>query len=122
MLDIGYFVLFIIWGVFFLRFLAARHNHYWNHTKFVTARFNLNIDERDFVKLHIVNYILLIFSLGIAYPYVQIRNIKFLLDRLSLQGDLDLVAIQQDARTPTALGEEVASFLDIDLVGMNLGI
>ncbi len=121
-LDIGYFVLFIIWGIFFLKFLAQRHNHYWNHTKFVSARFNLNIEEKDYVKLQIVNYILLIFTLGIAYPYVQIRNIKFLLDRLSLQGDLDLIAIQQDARTPTALGEEVASFLDIDLVGMDLGI
>jgi len=117
-----YIVLLIIIGIYWLKFFAKRHNHYWNHTKFVNARFNLNIDEREFIKLQIVNYILIIFTLGIAYPYVQIRNIKFLLDRLSLQGDLDLIAIQQDARTPSALGEEVATFLDIDLVGMNLGI
>ena len=123
--NIGYLIFvvgFIVLGIYWLKFFALRHNHYWNHTKFVTARFNLNMNERDFVKLHVINYILLIFTLGIAYPFVEIRNIRFLLERLKLQGELDLVSIQQDARTPSALGEEVASFFDIDLVGMELGI
>lgn len=109
-------------GIYWFWFAAERNNYYWSHTKFANARFRLNIKGFEYFRLKSLNLLLIIFTLGLAYPFVMIRDIRFLFERLRLEGDLDLFDIMQDARSPSAFGEEVADILDLDLAGMGLGI
>ena len=109
-------------GIYWFWFAAERNNYYWSHTKFANARFRLNIKGFEYLRLKSVNLFLIIFTLGLAYPFVMIRDTRFLFERLRLEGDLDLFDIIQDARSPSAFGEEIADILDLDLAGMSLGI
>jgi len=118
----AYFLSILTMGIYWFWFSAERHRYYWTHTSFTTAGFNCTIQGFELFKLELVNAILFIFTLGLAIPFIEIRNTKFLFERLSLEGDLNLENIVQDAQSPTATGEGVADILDIDLVGMNLGI
>ena len=68
--------------------------------------------------LYLVNALLLICTLGIAWPWVRVRNIHFAFRYLSLEGPLDLESIQQQAQFASATGEGLAGFLD---TGFDLG-
>ena len=64
-----------------------------------------------------LNFIMLVFSLGLAYPWVAIRNINFVIDNVTLQGNLDLDTIAQNIDDyENATGEYMTDFFDIDLI------
>ena len=62
-----------------------------------------------------MNFILLLATLGIAWPWVVARTTRFNYAYISLKGALDVAAIQQEAQTASATGEGLAGFLDLDL-------
>jgi uncharacterized membrane protein YjgN (DUF898 family) len=61
-----------------------------------------------------VNLLLLIFTLGLGWPWVMIRNLRFAFTYLTLEGPLDLEAIQQEAQAASPTGEGLDSILDLD--------
>jgi uncharacterized membrane protein YjgN (DUF898 family) len=109
-------------GIYWFWFAAERHRYYWSHTYFTNIRFRSTIQGKPLFLLKLTNLLLIVFTLGLGYPYAVIRETRFIFDNLYLEGELDFQAIMQDARTPSAVGEEIADALDIDLVGMDLGI
>jgi uncharacterized membrane protein YjgN (DUF898 family) len=86
----------------------------WNHTTFGKARFQCSITFGGVFGLYLVNALILIFTLGFGYPWVKVRNMRYYLENLMLQGQVDLSAIAQDAQEATAFGEEVGDFLSMD--------
>jgi uncharacterized membrane protein YjgN (DUF898 family) len=64
------------------------------------------------------NLLLLLSTLGLAWPWVTVRNARFLVRYLALEGTVDLEAIQQEAQVAGVTGEGLAGFLD---VGFDLG-
>ena len=102
-------------GIYTAWFEAFRHRYHWGHTSFGTARFRSSLTGGKVLGVWAVNVLLLVFTLGIAWPWVDIRNTRMRLDSLTLEGELDLDSIQQEAQLAAATGEEVADFLDIDL-------
>ena len=48
-------------------------------------------DENPVLRTPIVNYLLLGFTMGIAFPWVICRNIRFNTEHLTLVGELDLL-------------------------------
>jgi uncharacterized membrane protein YjgN (DUF898 family) len=87
----------------------AWQNEQWHAVK-------LNMTFGDLFKLSIGNMFLLIFTLGIATPYVEIRNLHFIMPRLEIAGTFDpdsLTQTESDYRDAT--GEDVGDWLDIDL-------
>ena len=57
-------------------------------------------------------------TLGLAWPWVRVRNIHFAFRYLELDGPLDLERIRQQAQQASATGEGLAGFLD---TGFDLG-
>ena len=94
---------------------AFRQRYHWSHTTFAGARFRSTLRGAELLGVWMVNILLLVFTLGLAWPWVEIRNARVHLANLTLIGDLDVGAIEQEAQIAEATGEEVADFLDLDL-------
>jgi len=109
-------------GIYWFWFEAWRHNYYWSHTYFRNARFKADITGGSLFSLKVGNLLLIIFTLGLAWPWVTIRTQKYFLNRLHIEGDLDLESVKQDVRAVSATGEGISDILDIDVFGMSLGI
>ncbi len=98
--------------------LAEQRRFFWDHTCFRRCRFQSTVTVNNLLLLKLGNYALLLFSLGLAWPWVRIRTMDYDLKHLRLNGLLDLAAIQQEASDASAAGDEVAGFVD---VGFDLG-
>jgi uncharacterized membrane protein YjgN (DUF898 family) len=59
-----------------------------------------------------VNALLLVCTLGLAWPWVRVRNIHFAFRYLALVGPLDLARIQQQAQQVGTIGEGLSGFFD----------
>lgn len=106
-------------GLCWFWFLAKKQRYFWEHTSFGDARFHSTVTGGRLLLLNLGNVLLLIVTLGLAWPWVMIRNARFTFRYLTVEGPLDLAAIQQDAQAATATGEALADFLDagLDLAG-----
>lgn len=102
-------------GISWIWYRAATRRYYWDHTTLGDARFRCTVTGGELFSLYLTNAILFILTLGFAYPWVQVRVARFHLQRVSLEGPLDLARIQQEAQSASASGEELAGFFDMDL-------
>ena len=93
----------------------------WNHTSYMNTNFRLNIRFIPYIKLKTVNLLIYIFTIGLGWPWVAVRNNRFLTERLVLEGDLDFETIKQEYVKASATGESVADIFDIG-TGLDLGI
>ena len=103
-------------------YAARRHRYHWSHTRFGGANCRCEITGGSLFWLEFVNGILLVVTLGFAQPWVLVRTVRFMFERISLHGSLDLAAIEQEAREAGATGEGIADLLDTELLDMDLGI
>lgn len=102
-------------GSYWFWFLAKKQRYLMEHTCFGTARFRSTVTGGRLLRLHSGNLLLLVCTLGLAWPWVVVRNMRFSFEVLSLEGALDVAAIQQEAQLASATGEGLAGFLDMDL-------
>ena len=105
----AYLVMLLV--VTFIR--AALFRLFWNHAGFSVGgefgKFRANFSVADFaVRILIVNYIAIFFSLGLLYPWAKIRRARFIAASLSLQttpAALEKIPGLRGEKE-TALGEE----------------
>lgn len=109
-------------GIYPFWYAATRHRYFWSHTTFSTAQFRSTMSGGDLFLFQLVNGLLLLFTLGLAQPWVLARSARFTFERILLEGDLDLDAIQQDAQDASATGEGLADFLDTEFLDIDLGL
>ena len=64
--------------------------------------------------LTLVNLLLIVFTLGLAFPWVIVRSLRFQFEHLVLEGNVEFDKIKQDAQSAKATGEGLADFLNID--------
>lgn len=119
--PIGFIVLFFgyiliitlftsIWGTII-------RNHTYNHTKLLkVATFYSSMEIKPYTYIVFTNVLALIFSLGLAYPWVAIRNIEYLASTLSVETEegIDSV-IDTISKDSSALLDEVAEAFDIEI-------
>ena len=65
--------------------------------------------------LTVSNGLLVLCTLGLALPWVQVRTAKYWLENIYLENDLDLAIIEQDAQQVSAAAEGMADFLDLPI-------
>ena len=63
--------------------------------------------------LTIGNVLLWIFTIGIATPFIQQRTIKYICDRLSVIGEVDIATILQSSAPIPRSGEGLADAFDV---------
>jgi uncharacterized membrane protein YjgN (DUF898 family) len=71
---------------------------------------------RDLVLLYLTNAIALIFTIGLATPWVQIRMARYRAEHLALSGETDWDKfVGEKKEASKAMGEEIAEMFDVDL-------
>jgi len=97
---------------------ASKQRYQWNHSDFGDAHFQFSASTWNVMELKLTNFFMLILTFGVAWPWVQVRNLQFLYYHLSLQGPLDFERIAQEALDASPTGEELAGYFD---AGFDLG-
>ncbi len=105
-------------GLAWFWFLAKKQRYFWGHTSVAAARFRSTVTGGRLLLLSLGNLLLLVLTLGLGWPWVMTRNIRFAFTYLTLEGPLDLAAIQQEALDASATGDALAGFLD---AGLDIG-
>ncbi len=113
-LVIGFYVVIfvlypIIWAIYKARELAV----FANYTGIDQARFSLDASALSLIGLTIGNLLLWIFTLGIATPYVQQRLVRYLCDRMRVEGTVDVDRILQSKAPLSTMGEGLADAFDV---------
>jgi uncharacterized membrane protein YjgN (DUF898 family) len=117
----GYFLTIITLGIYMF---------WWQKELFEFQINNMSLNQGDkkisfksaataggFFKLVVLNILILVFTLGLGFAWVEVRNMRFICDNIKLNGDIDMDRISQTEENYTdAVGEEMADFFDIDLV------
>ncbi len=82
------------------------------------VNFKLNIKPGDIFELMIVNFLLIVLTLGIATPWVTIRTFNFIFRFLEIEEGLNTNVIQQTSYDDydDASGDDLLDFLDLDLL------
>ncbi len=71
----------------------------------------------DFLVLSLVNMLLLVFTLGLALPWVIVRTMNFYTSNIWVQGDFDGNSLlQTEENYKDATGEDMADYLDLNLI------
>jgi uncharacterized membrane protein YjgN (DUF898 family) len=99
----------MLWAVY----TAKEMRTFATYTRFDGVPFTLNASAGSVIRLTIVNLLLIIFTLGIAWPFVQQRTVKFVIDRLKLEGLVDVDRIRQSQVKLDSRGEGLADAFDV---------
>lgn len=71
----------------------------------------------DFLLLTLVNMLLIMFTLGLALPWVIVRTMKFFMSNIWVQGEFDGNSlIQTEESYKDATGEDMADYLDLNII------
>ncbi len=113
-----FFTLFTL-GIYFFWWRSELFAFHVDYTRFSkddqVIRLKSTATGPDFFSLYIVNFLILIFSLGIAFPFVVNRTIEFYVNHIQGIGNIDLDRITQtEDDLVGAEGEGLSDLMDID--------
>ena len=112
-LFVLYLIFFTIYPIIWSLYTAREMAIFANYTTAEAARFKMDVSARSVIWLTIGNFLIWIFTLGIGAPFVKQRTIKFLCDRVSVDGTIDVDAILQSKAPLGTMGEGLADAFDV---------
>jgi uncharacterized membrane protein YjgN (DUF898 family) len=86
------------------------------YTSLDRARFRLDATGASLIWLVLGNLLLILFTLGVATPFAQQRLIRYLCDRLSAEGTVNVNAIMQSREAVGRTGEGLADAFDVSWI------
>ncbi|TDI58952.1 MAG: DUF898 domain-containing protein [Alphaproteobacteria bacterium] len=98
---------------FYFYYSAAVYRHVVGNIMFEGVRFSVDLKGRELFGLFFVNGLLLVFTLGIAFPWVIVRIMNFMVDKLAVHGEPDFEKISQNTEEMPTYGEGLAEAFDI---------
>ncbi len=99
----------MLWAVYSAKELRT----FASFTRFDGSQFKLNVTAGSLIWLTIVNLIIILLTVGIGTPFVQRRLVKFVIDRLELEGAIDIDRIRQSQVPLESRGEGLADAFDV---------
>jgi uncharacterized membrane protein YjgN (DUF898 family) len=99
----------MLWAVY----SAKEIRTFAQYTRFDGVPFSINATAGSVIWLTVINLLLIIFTLGIAWPFVQQRVVKFVVDRLKMEGLVDVDRIRQSQAKLETRGEGLADAFDV---------
>ncbi len=99
----------MLWAIYTAKELRT----FATYTRFDGVPFTLNATTGSVIWLTVVNLLLIVFTLGIAWPFVQQRTVKFVVDRMKLDGLVDVDRIRQSSAKLDTRGEGLADAFDV---------
>jgi uncharacterized membrane protein YjgN (DUF898 family) len=117
----GTILTWITFGIYFFWFRKNLFNFFYENISFSKddqlTRIKSNATGGKFFKLIAGNLLIILFTLGLGYPFAKVRSVRFIADNLELQGNLDLDSVMQSEENYSdAIGdaESDADFFDLD--------
>lgn len=104
----------LMMAVFRAIYVAGELNYFAQCTSFDTVRFRMNATAGSLIELVVVNFFILLFTLGIGRPFVQQRLVRYICQRMSIEGTIDVDKIRQSQARLDKRGEGLAEAFDID--------
>lgn len=98
-------------------YVAARTNNaIWSTTRLGSHQFVSRLPVGGYIGLTVVNWLAIIFTLGLFIPWARVRVARFRAEHLALEVDGSLDAfVAGEAGAATALGDEAAEMFDLDI-------
>jgi uncharacterized membrane protein YjgN (DUF898 family) len=117
----GYFLTLFTLGIYSFWWQKSLFEYFVNHTELEQGNEKVYLQSKatagGFFELTIVNVLLLIFTLGLAFPWVITRNLRFVTNNIEFNGDISFEALQQEqADYSNATGEDLSDFFDFGFV------
>jgi uncharacterized membrane protein YjgN (DUF898 family) len=104
---------YLPWSAVWFWYRAGELRHFTRCTSLGTVRFRAGYTIGGFIGLWMGNLVLLLLTLGLAYPVAVVRTARFLSDNLHMAGELDLAGIAQSPEGVMGSGEGLAEALDL---------
>lgn len=109
-------------GFYSFWYRAREQRYIFSGTRFGGGYFWSSITGGDLCRLDLGNALLLIFTLGLAWPVAAVRSWRTTIGAVCLVSAVDLGGIVQEARSASADGDALDSVFDADLAGLDLGL
>jgi uncharacterized membrane protein YjgN (DUF898 family) len=112
-IAVAYLLAFSLYPVIWSFYTAREMKVFADYTTADRAQFRLDATALSIVKLAVGNVLLWVFTLGIATPFIQQRLVRFLCDRITVEGTIDVAGIAQSTDSLGTTGEGLADALDV---------
>ena len=117
----GYFLTIFTLGIYVFWWQKDLFEYYVNNLSLYQdnkeVRFTSIATGSEFFGLMIVNFLILIFTFGLGFPWVVTRTLEFIFERIHIEGNIDFTSVKQtEEEFHDATGEDMADFFDLDLV------
>lgn len=117
----GYLLTIITLGIYMFWWQKQIFDFYVNNMQVAEGdkklTFKSQVTGGGIFKLSIVNLLILIFTLGIGFAWVQMRTYRYFINNIQIEGDLNVDTLTQtEADYSDATGDEMADFFDIDFI------
>lgn len=108
-------LLYLLVGMVWTIYQAREMTNFWSYTGIDRAQFRVHATVGSLIRLWLGNILIFIFSLGIATPFMAQRNVRYICDRLTIDGTVDVDSIVQSRQPLDRRGEGLADAFDIDI-------
>lgn len=99
----------MLWAIYTAKELRT----FAEYTRFDGAPFRLEATTGSIIGLTIVNLLILLLTLGIGWPYINRRVVRYVIERLHLDGHVDIDRIAQSKVPLESRGEGLADAFDV---------
>lgn len=117
----GYFLTIFTLGIYAFWWQKDLFNYYIDNLNMQKGEEKINLNSTatggGFFQLGIVNFLIVVFTLGLGYSWAVTRTMKYIYSVIEMEGNIDLNAIKQteeDYRDAT--GDDISDILDLDFV------
>ncbi len=115
----GYFLSLLTLGIYVFWWRSESFAYYYDnlsaHKNEQSIKFKSIATGGNFFELLVVNFLIVIFTLGFGKAWADMRTIKFVCDNVKMEGDINIDEIQQTEDEYTdAFGADAMEFFDID--------
>lgn len=117
----GYLLTLLTLGIYSFWFQKDIFNYYIDKMELKQGENRINMHSTAtggaFFKLIITNFLLLIFTFGIASAWVEMRTLRFIFSHIQMTGNIDLSSVSQtETEYNDAFGEDAVDFFNIDMI------
>jgi len=113
-------------GIYYFWFKKRLFNFFYENMSFKVdnqlVKLKTKVTAGKIFKLIVINWLILLFTLGLGYPFAKVRSMQFIADNLELYGNIDLdKVIQTEENYANATGDaetaidDSGDFFDMDI-------
>jgi uncharacterized membrane protein YjgN (DUF898 family) len=112
---VGFYLLLVllVFPMLWAIYIAKELRTFATYTRFDGAPFTFKATAGNVIGLTVVNLLLLVFTLGIAWPFINQRLVRYMIQRISLDGKVDIDRIRQSQAAMLKRGEGLADAFDV---------